>query len=162
MTEWKRSRHVCRVSNIRHSGKLAFLPCVKVWALGKSGLFAVCQSVNTRQRLIFVVCQRGGTRQTDSFCHVSKYGHTTKIVPKSTKFGFFVECHMADTRQRYHFSPRMHRILPRVHFAECFKPSTRQKSSLPLTLDKATTYNQFIRFGHSHVPHSNKHHIHHR
>ena len=42
VTEWKRSRHVCWVSNIRHLAKLAFLPCVKVWALSKSGLFAMC------------------------------------------------------------------------------------------------------------------------
>ena len=78
-------------------------------------------------------------------------------------FDFFAECHSADTRQRSHFSPRMHRILPRVHFAECFNPGTQQKASLPsVTLGKAATNNQFIRFGHSHVPHSNKHHIHHR
>jgi hypothetical protein len=55
VTGWKRSRHVCRVSNIRHSAKLAFLPCVKGWALGKACLFAVCQSLGPRQ--IWPICR---------------------------------------------------------------------------------------------------------
>ena len=65
VTEWKRLWHVCRVSNIRHSAKLGCLPCVKLWALGKSVPFVVCQTLNTRQSL--------------PFCRVSKFGHSAKI-----------------------------------------------------------------------------------
>ena len=111
----------------------------------------------------FAECQIPSTRQTCLLCRVSNTGHSAKTGPEHTNVGFFAECHSVDTWQRSHFSPRMHKNLARVHFAECFYPGTRQKASLPsVTLGKATTNNQFIRFGHSHIPHSNKHHIHHR
>ena len=134
-----------RVSNLRH---LANLPSLRVSNFKHLANFASLPSVKVQalgKASSFVVCQVLGTRQTFVLCRVSNTRHS------------------ANTRQRSHFSPRMHRILPRVHFAECFNPGTRQKASLPsVTLGKAATNNQFIRFGHSHVPHSNKHHIHHR
>ena len=83
VTERKRSRHVCRVSNIRHSAKLGCLPCVKLWALGKSVPFVVCQTLNTRQSL--------------PFCRVSKYEYSAKLA--------FLPCQRGDTRQSGSFLP---------------------------------------------------------
>ena len=147
----RQSLVVCRVSNFGPSANLSHLSCVKLWTLGKACLFAVCQSMNTRQSWPFCHVKEGTLGKVAPFCRVSKYGHSAKTVPKSTEFGFFAECHRADTRQRCHFSPRMHRILPRVYFAEWFTAGTRQKASFPsVTLGKDATNNQFIWFGDNH------------
>ena len=163
MTEWRRLRRLCRVSNLRHSANYSSLPSVKVRALGKVSSFAEYQSSGTRQSFFLcrVSCSMHPAKLLPLPC--VKIQALDKHIPECIEFGFFAECHSADTRQRSHFSPRMYRFWPRVRFAECFCVGTRQKASLPsVTLGKAATYNQFIRFGHSHVPHSNKHHIHHR
>ena len=123
---------VCQVPQPWHSANNACLPSVPAPTLGKWSMFAECHIPDTRQRM---------------------------VIPDPT-FGLFVECPGADTRQRSYFSPRIHRFLPRVRFVECIFHGTRQIVFLPsVTLGKAATYNQFIWFDHSHVPHSNKHHI---
>ena len=126
---------LCHVSNSRHSAKLPPLPCVNVQALGKNSSFAVCQILDTRQT--FVLCRVSNTR------------HSANTSQNAQNFGFFAECHSADTRQRIYFSPKMHIILSRVHFVVCFNPGTWQKASLPsVTLGKVTIYFLFLWFGH--------------
>ena len=149
VTEGKRSRHVCRVSKVGHSAKVSILPCVKVGALGKSVQFAVCQIVALGKLTTFAVCHSIGTRQRP-------FQNRQNLTSLPSVKGLTLGKHAI-------FKSRMHRMMPRVHFAECFTADTRQMRSLPsVTLDKAATNNHFNWFGHSHVPHSNKHHIHHK
>ena len=77
---------ICRVSNYKHSAKLAFLPCVKEGTLGIVTPFVVCQSMGTQQRpfqnpqnltsLPSVIGQTLGkdvilVPECTEFCHVS-------------------------------------------------------------------------------------------
>ena len=95
--------------------------------------------------------------------HSAKRDTWQKSVLSGTKMASFAECLCCDTRQRSHFSPRKHIFLPRVSLCRVYFHGTRQIGFLSsVTLGKAATYNQFIWFGHNHVPHSNKHNIHHR
>ena len=91
---------ICRVSNIWHSTNMPSLSSVKSRPLGKPAIFYECQIL--------------GTRQTCYLCRVSNTGHSAKTGPERINVGFFAECHSADTRQRSHFSPRIHRFLPLV------------------------------------------------
>ena len=77
------------------------MPSVKSQALGKLCFFAECQS--------------SGTRQSFFLCRVSKFRHSTKLLPlPCVKFQAlgkplsFAECRIPGTRQT---CPRMHRIL---------------------------------------------------
>jgi len=141
VTEGKQSRHVCRVSMVRHSAKISFLPCVKLGALGKAVQFAVCQIVTLVKLTAFAVCHSMSTRQ-------SPFQYRQNLTSLPSVKGLTLGKHAI-------FKSRMHRMMPRVHFAECFTVGTRQKRSLPsVTLGKAATNNHFNWFGHSHVPHS--------
>ena len=71
-----------------HSGaKMASLPSVRAVTLGKEGMFAECQSLDTRQRdqklglewPVFVECPRCDTRQTWIICRVSGPGHSANM-----------------------------------------------------------------------------------
>ena len=101
VTERRRLRRVCRVSNLRHSANYASLPSVKVRALGKVSSFAECQS--------------SGTRQSFFLCRVSCFRHSAKVLPLPCvkvqalgKASSFAVCQVPDTRQT---RPRMLRIL---------------------------------------------------
>jgi len=125
-----------------HSANMPSLPSVKYWRLGKDW---------PRMYKSWLLCRvsNPSTRQTCHLSRVSNTGHLAKTGPERTNVGFFAECHCVDTRQRSHFSPKIHRNLSRVRFAEWFYPSTRQKASLPsVTHGKATIYFLFLLFGH--------------
>ena len=127
VTERRRLRRVCQVSNLRHSASYASLPSVKVRALGKASSFAECQSSGTRQSFFlcrvscfrnsakllplscvkvqalgkassFAVCHVPCTRQSFCLCRVSKFRHSANTSQNAQNFGFFAECHSADTR----------------------------------------------------------------
>ena len=86
VTEWRRSRRACRVSNLRHSANLPSLPSVKVQALGKASSFVVCQSSGTRQS--FFLCRVSSSRHSVNLRPLPsvEYQALGKHVPECTKF----------------------------------------------------------------------------